>query len=203
MNKLLITIIILNQILISSVYHNKKYAVPENYTIQSFPTITQPDDISCGPTGCVMVARYFGKNLSIQEAKKIGKTTWFKYKGKEIGMTSPDNIPIILGKIGIFVDIEKGNLNKLQYYVSHNKPILVLVRTSSRFWHYVVVIGYDKNKVCFSDPGNGEICCLPNKVFLGAWNFSGDLQGNKIPTNLQGLLVQWADVQGNLMFVPK
>ncbi|MCK9458515.1 MAG: cysteine peptidase family C39 domain-containing protein [Proteobacteria bacterium] len=187
----------------ATLVHCKRYPVPESFMIQNFPTITQPDDISCGPTSCVMVAEYYGKKLTVVEAKKLGKTIWGTYKGKEIGMTSPDYVPVILQKVGLSITLEKGNLNKLQHYVSLNKPIMVLVRTGDKFWHYVVVIGYNQDKIFISDPGFGEIYSISNKDFLSAWSFSGTLRGEKIPTNLYGMIVEWADVKGNLMFVPK
>jgi ABC-type bacteriocin/lantibiotic exporter with double-glycine peptidase domain len=171
--------------------------------VQNFPTLEQPDNISCGPTSCAMVANYYGKPLTIADAKKFGKTTWGIYKGKEIGMTAPDYIPEIFKKVGLSVSLEKGNLNKLRYFVASKKPVMTLVRSGDRFWHYVVVVGYNQNKIFIADPGIGKIYSLPNDVFLPAWKFSGDLQGNKIPNNLYGMIVEWADVRGNLMFVPK
>lgn len=204
MNRRLFIFILLNQLLISTIIFSKKYEAPEEYLIKDFPGIAQPDDVSCGPTSCAMVLKKYGKEVSVADAKKAGRTTWFRFKGQEVGMTSPDHIPKILEKYGVPAKLRSGNVDRLKFYVSTGRPVIVLLRSGTRYWHYVVVVGYGKDYISIADPGPGSVWHMDQTVFQRAWSFQGDMQGAKIETtDWYRWFLQLADVRGNLMIVPK
>lgn len=155
---------------------------PESYEIEGFNYVQQPDGITCGPTSTLMVLRRYGKNLNLDEVEKRTKTQWFSYQGKPIGTTSPDYISIALNHFGIKAHMKHLNLDGLKHYVSQRKPVIVLLRSSVTTWHYVAVIGFDKDTLIIADPGSGSRGVISNNNFMGAWQFTTDMGGN--PTSL-------------------
>ena len=151
---------------------------PESHEITGFPLIEQPDQITCGPTSATMVLQCYGVWVSVDEVKNKTKTQWFKHNGKPIGMTSPEYLPVAMTHFSVKSKMTRGDLNRLKYFVSQNKPVIVLLRSGKQYWHYVVVIGYDKSNVIIADPGWGKRRVLPEEHFLGSWNFTTDMQGN-------------------------
>jgi len=118
-------------------------------------------------------------------------------------MTAPDYIPVILKEYGVSAKLRYGRLGKVKHYVSQDRPVIVLLRSGYQTWHYVVVIGYDAEKIIVADPGYGQIEEMPNDHFFMAWDFSGDMDGEKIDCDPDwyGILVRLAEVRGNLMII--
>jgi predicted double-glycine peptidase len=158
----------------------KRYEHPPLHTIEGFEPIEQPDGITCGPTSALMVLHWYGKDVSLDEVKAKTKTEWFEHKGESIGMTSPDYIPEAMKHFGVPAKMMMGNLDSLKYYVSQDRPVIVLLRSSKTTWHYVVVVGYDVGAVLLADPGPGKFKAVTNEWFLGAWSFETDMRGNQV-----------------------
>jgi hypothetical protein len=154
------------------------YEYPESYEIGGFEYIAQPDGITCGPTSALMVLKRYGHNPTLDEVKSHTKTKWFSYNGKDIGMTSPDYVAIALRHYGVHAKLKRGDMTMLKHYISSDKPCIVLLRSSSVTWHYVVVIGYDDSKIVLADPGGGVRWEIPVDHFKMAWSFTGDMEGN-------------------------
>jgi predicted double-glycine peptidase len=197
--------ILLNQIILSFLIYNRNYSYPNEYIIENFPVLKQPDQITCGPTSATMVLNYYGKTTTIEQAKIDGKTEWFKWNQKPIGMTSPDYVSMILDKNGVSSKIRYGNLGKIKYYISKNKPPILLLRTGYQYWHYVVAVGYNEKGVYLADPGYGEIKFIENRNLLLSWNFKGDMKGNEFKDGIDWfkLSLNLAEVKNNLMIVTK
>lgn len=176
--------------------------IPNSYSVKNFPQLTQPDDITCGPTSIAMVLRYYGRNVGIEELRYKAKTTWFEYKNKAIGMTSPEYLVSVLKEYGIDSALQQGNLRSLKYYVSQNRLPIVLLRSGDRSWHYVVIIGYDQSSILVSDP-SGSQYKIPSDHFMGAWDFSTDMEGNYIGNDFYRFLILMAEVQSKTYIVPK
>lgn len=153
---------------------------PDEYYIPFDTLISQPDDITCGPTSATMVLNRYGKNLTVDEVQKITKTRWITYKGKNYGTTAIDYMAIGLRHFGLPAKVTTGNIHNLKYYVSQNKPVIVVLRSGTYLWHYVVVIGYDKDNIQVADPGGGTKYNIPTPTFINAWNYSSDMDGNKV-----------------------
>lgn len=171
-----------------------------SYEIEAFPYLRQSDGITCGPTSVAMVLRKYGKDVSIAEVEKYTNTHWLTYKGRPLGMTSPEYIPIALSHFGVPSDRMEGTLDRLKYFVNHRRPPVVLVRSGKMTWHYIVVIGYTSDLIIIADPADGARHEIPVKDFLGAWDFFSDLWGESQQGMVQ--LLRTAEVYPRTMVVP-
>ncbi len=169
---------------------------PEEYLISNFPLIQQPDSISCGPTSCAMVLSFYKKDVKVEECKVLAKTTWFRYQGKEIGMTTPEYIRECLNSNKLSYSLATGSISGIKARVSKNKPVIVLLRSGEYTWHYVVVIGYDENNLILADPGYGKQEIISNENFIRCWSFKGDMTGNDFSNdpNFLSFLLKLAEV---------
>lgn len=180
-----------------------------------------------------MVLAYYGKDISIEAIKEVAKTTWYKSKEAEIGMTAPDYVETAMNHFGVPSKLKTGTINDLKAYVEQNRPPIVLLRSGRTTWHYVVVIGYTTTGIRIADPAGYEHT-MENALFEAAWNFSGDMHNEELisPCAICGgtgkisgipgplgkcdncagtgkgadLLVQLlnlADVKGHMIIVPK
>lgn len=155
----------------------KPWSHPESHEVTDFPLIEQPDQITCGPTSATMLLRKYGKNVTVEEVKDQTKTQWFTHNDEPIGMTSPEYIAVAMNHFGVKSQMMRGDINQLKHYVSQNRPTIVLLRSGKQYWHYVVVVGFDKENIIIADPGWGKRRVLPLEYFLGAWNFTTDMEG--------------------------
>ena len=169
---------------------------PDDYLISDFPLIQQPDSISCGPTSCAMILSFYKKDIKVEECKILTKTTWFRYQGKEIGMTTPEYIRECLNSNKLNYSLAIGSISGIKARVSKNKPVIVLLRSGEYTWHYVVVIGYDKNNLILADPGYGKKEIISNENFIRCWSFKGDMSGKDFSndSNLLSFLLKLAEV---------
>lgn len=156
---------------------NYRFSYPDTYEVKGFEFVEQPDGITCGPTSALMLLRRYGKDVSLEEIKSQTKTKWFEYKGKPIGMTSPDYIAPAMKHFGVGAKSMRGNLDRLKYFVSQNRPPIVLLRSSKQTWHYVVVIGYTEEVIIIADPGPGKRKKLNIQWFMDSWDFTHDMYG--------------------------
>lgn len=179
---------------------------PDSHKIDAFVVYRQPDGITCGPTSCSMLLNYYGKKVSVEEAKEKALTKWFEHDGNDVGMTLPDYVAFTMKSFGVPSKLEASNIHRLKYYVSENRPPIVLLRSGKKTWHYVVVIGYMKDKIIIADPGWGKQVTMPIDNFEGAWDFSTDMRGEEMLNDFDPFLYMvttLGDVSGNTMIVPK
>ena len=156
------------------------YAHPETYKIKNFKTALQPDNITCGPTSAFMVLEHHQISTNLDEVKAKTKTEWFDIDGHKIGMTSPDYIVAAMKNYGLKASLRIGELKEIKYYVSKGRPVIVLLRSGKWTWHYVVVIGYDKDGIWIANPASGAEEKISTEIFLSSWNFKTDMGGNKV-----------------------
>jgi hypothetical protein len=202
---ILIIIIVLNQIIISTLIRNPR-ALSETYDTPEFPLIEQPDGITCGPTSTTMLLNYYGIEATVTSVKQRTKTHWFTYKGEAIGLTLPTYIQVALASYGIETQIETGTIRKLKHYVSEGRLPIVLVRSGQKTWHYVVVIGYDQDNILIADPGWGERRKIATKTFNDAWSFTGNLEGDYFGSDFYGNILRKVDlvnVTDHVLVVPR
>lgn len=150
---------------------------PERYQIENFPLIAQPDEISCGPTSCVMVLKYFHINQSIETIKEKAHTQWFHYKTALVGMSTPEYLQQALAECGLPCHLKQGRREDIVAAINAKKPPVLLLRSGKQYWHYVVAIGYTEKTIVLADPGGGQLTVLSWSVFEDAWNFSRDMDG--------------------------
>jgi len=159
---------------------NWQYSHPESYEVGGFQYIEQPDGITCGPTSVTMLLKRYGKEVTLDEVKKQTKTEWLEYHGEPIGMTSPEYLPIALKHFGIDAKMLRGDLERLKYFVSQDRPPIVLLRSGDTTWHYVVVIGYTSDTIITADPASGSREVMKVEHFQGAWDFKTTMSGRSV-----------------------
>lgn len=175
LKKIVILFIIFFIILIPLKNNNINF--PNKFHIINFPILTQPDEISCGPTSLKMLFAYIGKDITIEDIKKEAHTEWIKYGDNRIGLTTPYELKNASDKLGLKTTLQTIDLNELKYYISRKKFPIVLLRSGEKYWHWVVAIGYDRNNIIISDPC-GLQYKINNEIFENAWNFNSDMRGN-------------------------
>jgi hypothetical protein len=150
---------------------------PPAHEVAGFEYVTQPDQITCGPTSTLMVLRRYGKTATLAAVEAETKTKWVDYRGTPVGMTSPEYVAAALRHFGVPATLRRGSLDALQHAVSCDRPCVALLRSGPRTWHYVVVTGYTPATIVTADPGDGQRHELPVADFLGAWRFTTDMGG--------------------------
>lgn len=167
--------------------------------------LEQPDDISCGPATATMILRRYGRKVTLEEVRTITNTEWFDYAEEHVGFTTPDQIDAVFDCYGLKSKIFQGNLAQLKYYVNHNRPCVVLLRSGIATWHYVVVFGYTEKEMIIADPAYACRITLSTDVFAKAWDFDADVYGCPTSGFISDLLVcllKLAEVHPNTMIVP-
>ena len=168
---------------------------PDEYTIPFDTVIAQPDDITCGPTSATMILHHYGhKGVTVDETKALTKTVWFTYRTKDIGMTSPDYLPIAMRKLGVPSQMKYGSIDTLKHDVSEGRPVIALVRSSETTWHYIVVRGFTQEKMLIADPGGGELYEMPLEKFVGCWSWNTDMDGTVCKDDYLCTLLRAAEV---------
>ena len=152
---------------------------PPTYEIPNFPIIAQPDNVTCGPTSITMVLAYYGVNATVDEIATSAKARWYTKKdGSVIGGTTIEYMGVAFSKFKMKSVTKRGaSLDELKSYVSQGIPVIANVRSGAMMWHFVVVVGYDDNNVIIADPGWGERRVIPINHFMGAWEFTQNLEG--------------------------
>lgn len=156
---------------------NQVYSYPEVFEIVFDTLIKQPDLITCGPASTTMVLNCYGVNVKFDEVKDKTKTEWFYYDNKPIGMTSPEFITSTMNFFIVPAKLKRGSLDELKYFVSSNRPVIVLLRTGQTTWHYVVVVGYTKEIMIIANPFSGKIEKMNLQHFVSSWEFTTDMSG--------------------------
>jgi ABC-type bacteriocin/lantibiotic exporter with double-glycine peptidase domain len=178
------------------------FPYPESHHIADFKYLKQPDGITCGPTSATMVLNRYGKDVTLDEVKAKTKTQWLKYKGKSIGMTSPEYIAVALRHFGVSAKQRRGYVRRLKHYVGRNHPCVVLLRSGEYTWHYVVVIGYDEERIYVADPGSGRRE-MKIEHFEGAWKFETNMRGEPLESGWLNTVLRVAEVYPYTMTIPK
>jgi len=185
---------------IVAVLYSFRYSHPLAAEVVWETYLQQPDGITCGPTSATMLLLHLGHTASIDAVKAETKTEWIRWEGKPIGMTSPEFIPKALDRFGVSAFMVQGTLSQLKHYVGQGQPCIVLLRSGTYTWHYVVVIGYDEQSIVIADPGCGCRRVLAREDFLGSWSFITDMRGEKasVQCKICNGTGQWAEGFGPL-----
>ncbi len=119
-----------------------------------FPFYKQPDTMDCGPTCLRMVAKYYGRSISLQKLRRLSEVT---REGSSLDQISKASEAIGFRSLGVKVD-----LNMLLAEV----PLPCIA-----FWeqkHFVVIYKVDKKHIWVADPAHGLVK-LSHADFLEGW----------------------------------
>jgi ATP-binding cassette, subfamily B, bacterial len=119
----------------------------------TFPFYTQPDAKDCGPTCLRIVAKYYGKLISLREIREISETT---REGSSLLKLSDAAEAMGFKTIGAKLDFEK----------LREAPLPLIVHWDKK--HFVVVYRIRKEEVFISDPAFGLIR-LSKSEFISRW----------------------------------
>lgn len=122
--------------------------------MRKFTFYNQPDLMDCGPTCLRMIARHYGRNIGIEQLRKLSETT---REGSNLY-----NIASTAEKIGFRTLGVKISLNKL--IAEASLPCILHWNHN----HFVVLYRIKKDKFYIADPGHGKIV-LSKEDFLKRW----------------------------------
>lgn len=185
---------LLLSIVIVYLYGLEERTHPDEHTIPFTTTISQPDDITCGPACAAMILRHYGKEVTVEQVKALTKTVWFTHRSQDIGMTSPDYLPVAMNKLGVPSQMKYGNIDTLKHYVAQGRPCIALVRSGERLWHYIVIRGFTPDKVLVADPSGGELYDMDIDKFVGCWSWDADMDGQPCGSDYIVTLLRVAEV---------
>lgn len=107
-----------------------------------FPVYMQPDSMDCGPTCLRMIAKYYGRSISLEKLRNLSETT-------RLG-SSLQSISNAAEKIGFrTLPVKIDLLNLIQ-----NAPLPCICFWNER--HYVVLYKIRRNRFYVADPGKGK-----------------------------------------------
>lgn len=119
-----------------------------------FPFYRQPDQMDCGPTCLRMIAKHYGRSVSLEKLRKLSETT---REGSSLKTISDASEKLGFRSLGV-----KISLNKLD----EEAPLPCIVHWNQN--HFVVVYNIKGGRVYISDPGHGLVD-LTKKEFLNGW----------------------------------
>lgn len=120
---------------------------------RNFPFYKQPDAKDCGPTCLRIIAKYYGKLISIQEIRELSETT---REGSNLLKLSDAAESIGFKSLGL----------KLDYHQLKDAPLPCIVHWNKN--HFAVVYKIKKDLVYISDPSFGLIT-YTKEEFLPRW----------------------------------
>ena len=147
--------------------------------IIDMPSGRQTFDYDCGAKALQLVLAYYG--FDIREDLLIKELA----TSDEYG-TLARNMAALAKKKGFQVIVKTGmSLKTLKRHIDNKRPVIVLVqawadkymtiqdwKTVNEHGHYVVVIGYQANKIIFEDPSSFPRTWMTQREFLARWHYT-------------------------------
>ena len=127
-----------------------------------FPKLRQTYEYDCGANALQAVLAYYGIELSEEILMKDAKTN--PKKG-----TTIKGILKTLDEFKLKYESKRMTIKDIQNYLDKKIPVLILLSAYNEF-HWVVAIGYDKNKIFFDDPSSFERTFLEDKELEKKWH---------------------------------
>lgn len=143
-----------------------------------FPNVRQSTEYRCGVVCVQTILVYYGEDY--REDELISQVT-----DKNTDMSDNKksaNIPKIvqfLKEKGYSVDNKQMTIDELIRYIDRDIPVIIVLQAwedkddYTLEWnsgHYVVAIGYTKNKILFEDPSTFQTSYLTFKELMGRWH---------------------------------
>ena len=150
--------------------------------ILDFPEIKQTFKYDCGANALESIFSFYGLDILEEEIIKIAKTV-DKTGTPILGMLKSNR------HFGFKANIKYLEINDLKKLINKKMPVILRIQAWSgkkdndwkNDWshgHYVVVIGYDKNKIYFEDPWSIKRTFLTFEELKHRWH-DVDIDGKK------------------------
>jgi len=132
-------------------------------------------DFDCGVTVAWSMLKYSKIKVTYENVLQTSKVC-------PVNGLKPSKLINLLEKFGLTAVCENNkNIRFLKSQINANKPVIVLIQSRKEYrkswsntWahgHYVVVIGFDKNRLFIYDPQmGGSVKILTHKQFYGRWH---------------------------------
>lgn len=133
---------------------------------KEFPFYKQPDEKDCGPTCLRIVAKYYGKHISLKEIRTLSETT---REGSNLLKLSDASEGMGLKSLALKTNYQKLKEAPLPLVTHWNKS------------HFVVVYKIHKDQVFISDPAYGLISYTKDE-FIKGW-----IGNNADETTMEGI----------------
>lgn len=138
-----------------------------------FPELRQTYEWDCGAKALQSVLMYFGIEIREELLIKYAKTN------SREGTLRSDMLHT-LEKFKLKFDAKNITIEDLKGYIDKKIPVIILLQAwhgksvdyvnDFRDGHWVVVIGYDKDRIIFEDPYSFERTFLKNKELEERWH---------------------------------
>lgn len=122
--------------------------------MKKFPIYIQRDSMECGPTCIRMVAKYYGRNVSIEKLRKLSETN---RTGSNLLTISEASENIGFKTLGVKIDFEN---------LKENAPLPCICHWNDK--HFIVVYKIKGDKIYVADPAHG-LLTLSIREFLDGW----------------------------------
>jgi ATP-binding cassette subfamily B protein len=122
--------------------------------VKQFYFYKQPDQMDCGPTCLRMLAKHYGRDISLQKLRKLSETT---HKGSSLRTISDAAENIGFRTLGVKISYEK---------LVQEAPLPCIVHWNQ--YHFIVVYKIQKDKVFVADPSHG-LLKYSKKEFIENW----------------------------------
>ena len=150
---------------------------------KGFPFYKQLDAMDCGPTCLRMIARYYGKNISLDYFRQ--KTQYGKEGASLLGLAEAAET-IGFKAIGA----------KLSYQQLMEEITLPAILHWEQYHFVVLVPKNKKNKIYIADPAKG-IICLKKDEFLLSWLATNEAGNGKGIALILTPTIQWESISEN------
>ena len=120
----------------------------------NFPFYKQPDHMDCGATCIRIIAKHFGRSISLSKLRKLSETT---REGASLKNLADAAEKIGFRTLGVKVDFDK---------LDKEAPLPCIVHWNQE--HFVVVYKIKKGKVFISDPAHG-LLEYTKENFIKSW----------------------------------
>ncbi|MCB9335469.1 MAG: peptidase domain-containing ABC transporter [Flavobacteriales bacterium] len=122
--------------------------------LKKFPYYRQPDQMTCGATCLRMVAKHYGKSISLPKLKQLTETT---REGASLKGLAEAAEQIGFRTLGVKINFQK---------LEEEAPLPCIVHWRQQ--HFVVVYKIKKNKVYVADPAHG-LLQYSVQEFINSW----------------------------------
>ena len=137
------------------------------------PPIQQEKTYTCLPACLRVVLQYLGTSFQEEEIADACNTT-------EAGTTLANAVHAVHSLGFNATRIQNATLEDLMHYLSHNKPVIVLVGVEQLPYgnfgtHAVTVCGFEGDEIFYIDTALGQEVQLDIITFLRAWRSRGSI----------------------------
>lgn len=150
--------------------------------ILNYPEIRQSTGGRCGISCVQTILQYYGENYrEDQLMSSLRHKDADLYDDKE--SASVNNIISLFEEKEFKIDAKKMNINELISYINREIPVIILIQAwgdkddYANEWqcgHYVVAIGYTRNKILFEDPSTFQVTYLTYEDLMTRWHDEDD-----------------------------